>query len=248
VCCSHYFVSSYTPTLAALLRAQEGQRVFPSDQIRLLAVAAEYAHDSRGPPLPNVPREVRTVLKRVKKAGASGRSDAGAASTADVIDMIKSANLVHFACHGNQHASEPHESHFCLTTGNLSVADLTAVALDSAFFAFLSACETAKGDQEHAEEIVHLAATMLFAGFKSVVATMWSVLQHMRWLTQAKDASRAMRDEDGPFIAKHFYKKLFKGDTIDVTTVPYALDAAITALRESGASPERWATFIHMGA
>jgi hypothetical protein len=60
--------------------------------------------------------------------------------------------------------------------------------------------------------------------------------------------SRAMHDEDGPFIAKHFYAKLFEFDNIDVDAVPRALDHAVKALRDKGASPERWATFIHMGA
>jgi hypothetical protein len=57
-----------------------------------------------------------------------------------------------------------------------------------------------------------------------------------------------MGDVDGPFIATRFYKKLLEGATIDVNSVPYALDDAVSALRMSGASPERWATFIHMGA
>jgi hypothetical protein len=57
-----------------------------------------------------------------------------------------------------------------------------------------------------------------------------------------------MRDDDGPFISKHFYEKLFESGTIDVDTVAYALDHAVAALRDSGASPERWATFVHMGA
>jgi CHAT domain-containing protein len=50
------------------------------------------------------------------------------------------------------------------------------VDMRSAFFAFMSGCETAKGDETHVDEVVHLAATMLFAGLKSLVATMWYVL------------------------------------------------------------------------
>jgi hypothetical protein len=57
-----------------------------------------------------------------------------------------------------------------------------------------------------------------------------------------------MRDDDGPFVSKRFYEKLFDSGIIDVDTVAYALDHAVAALRDSGASPERWATFIHMGA
>jgi hypothetical protein len=59
---------------------------------------------------------------------------------------------------------------------------------------------------------------------------------------------RAMSDQDGPFIAKRFYEKVFESGSIDVDTVAYALDDAVTELRKSGAPPERWATFVHMGA
>jgi hypothetical protein len=57
-----------------------------------------------------------------------------------------------------------------------------------------------------------------------------------------------MKDSDGPFVAKHFYEKLFESETIDTDSISYALDHAVNTLRESGASWERWATFIHMGA
>jgi hypothetical protein len=57
-----------------------------------------------------------------------------------------------------------------------------------------------------------------------------------------------MHDQDGPYIAKVFYEKLFETDSVDVDTIPYALDFAVSALRAKGVSPERWATFIHMGA
>jgi CHAT domain-containing protein len=39
--------------------------------------------------------------------------------------------------------------------------------------AFLSACQTAMGDETTPDEMMHLAAALLFAGFRSVVATMW---------------------------------------------------------------------------
>jgi hypothetical protein len=57
-----------------------------------------------------------------------------------------------------------------------------------------------------------------------------------------------MSDQDGPYIAKHFYEKVFESEAIDVDTIAYALDHAVGELRSSGAPPERWATFIHMGA
>jgi hypothetical protein len=59
---------------------------------------------------------------------------------------------------------------------------------------------------------------------------------------------RAMSDADGPLVAKHFYERLFARDAITVDTIPYALDHAVTELRKTGVPPERWATFIHVGA
>jgi hypothetical protein len=59
---------------------------------------------------------------------------------------------------------------------------------------------------------------------------------------------RAMKDADGPFVAKHFYERLFANKEITADSIPSALDYAVTELRKSGVSPERWATFIHMGA
>jgi hypothetical protein len=57
-----------------------------------------------------------------------------------------------------------------------------------------------------------------------------------------------MSDQDGPYVAKHFYKQLFAAEAVDADAVPYALDSAMAALRASGAPSERWATFVHMGA
>jgi hypothetical protein len=57
-----------------------------------------------------------------------------------------------------------------------------------------------------------------------------------------------MDDSDGPLVAKLFYDRLFAEEVITLDTIPYALDYAVTELRKGGAPPERWATFVHMGA
>jgi hypothetical protein len=56
-----------------------------------------------------------------------------------------------------------------------------------------------------------------------------------------------MTDEDGPKVAKGMYERLFKKDKLDLDDIPYALDDAVRALREEGASAQRWAVFMHMG-
>ena len=62
-----------------------------------------------------------------------------------------------------------------LGNGNLKVSKIIQKRNTNASLAFLSACETAKGDKGSPDEAMHLAATMLFAGFCGVVGTMWSV-------------------------------------------------------------------------
>jgi hypothetical protein len=60
--------------------------------------------------------------------------------------------------------------------------------------------------------------------------------------------SRAISDVDGPKVAKWFYEELLAKEVVNADLVAYALDSAVGKLRDSGASPERWAPFIHMGA
>jgi hypothetical protein len=57
-----------------------------------------------------------------------------------------------------------------------------------------------------------------------------------------------MNDSDGPSVARWFYEDVLSRDVIDANTIAYALDRAVTELRERRVPPRRWATFIHMGA
>ena len=84
------------------------------------------------------------------------------------------------------------------------------------------------------DEGLHLAAAVQYCGFRSVVGTMW-----------------AMVDEDGQDLAKHFYKALFSGSR----GMPYhersakALRFAVKKLRSKRQiTLERWVNFVHYGA
>jgi hypothetical protein len=59
---------------------------------------------------------------------------------------------------------------------------------------------------------------------------------------------RAICDDDGPKVAKWFYEELFVTEIIVADRVAYALDAAVSKLRQEGVPLDRWAPFIHMGA
>jgi hypothetical protein len=56
-----------------------------------------------------------------------------------------------------------------------------------------------------------------------------------------------MHDMDGPEVSEQVHQALCKDGLLCTDAAPYALDSAVRKLRESGARPERWATYIHLG-
>jgi CHAT domain-containing protein len=64
----------------------------------------------------------------------------------------------------------------------LTVSKLMSLNLPRSFVAILSACETAKGDASQPDQAIHLTATMLYAGFRSVIGTLWYVDQALVFL------------------------------------------------------------------
>jgi hypothetical protein len=174
-CCSDYVVSSYTPTISALLRAQAQVPSVRSANINMLLVGEDCAKKPDLSRLWNVETELTRVesIATTKRFGHRVETIAREATVERVTKRIKSASFVHLACHGLQHRTNALESGFYLNDDKLTISRLMELQLDHPWFAYLSACETAKGDAEQPDQVMHLAAAMLFAGFKHVVATMW---------------------------------------------------------------------------
>jgi CHAT domain-containing protein len=125
------------------------------------------------PIIPEVEDEVQTVNAIVMSTSATVANDTDAVPTVKtVLENVSTAHFLHLACHGQQHP-DPLQSSFALKDGPLTISALMGLNLPNAMLAYLSACETAKGDANQPDQVVHLAASMLFCGFRSVVATMW---------------------------------------------------------------------------
>jgi CHAT domain-containing protein len=237
-CLSDYCVVSYTPTIGALLACQaHSASVSREDVMVLLAAAPEPSSTTA---LLAVLEETDMICKIVPPTfiipstrGGALKSVPNCVSTAEeVLHLLPDATILHLACHGLQNTSKPLESGFIMHDRMMQVGDIVRLNLPNARLAILSACETAQGDMEQPDEALHLAATMLYAGFKSVIGTMWS-----------------MGDVDGPVVAETVYQELFQGedDALSFEAVPYALDAAVRKLRAQGLEPSRWAPYIHIG-
>ncbi|TEB18818.1 hypothetical protein FA13DRAFT_1719468 [Coprinellus micaceus] len=134
---------------------------------------------------------------------------------------------------------DPLRSRFFLQDGTLDLSTIIKANLPSADLAFLSACQTSRGDEKFTEEVLHLAAGMLAAGYRSVVATMWSI-----------------RDTHAPGLAESFYAYLLRksadnGRVIDGSLAAFALHHAARELMEklddSNESFMSWVPYVHWG-
>jgi CHAT domain-containing protein len=184
------------------------------------------------PPLFEATREVEMIARALPPGTQLLPSTGTTSSVRNVLELLPHVSILHLACHGLEDTTNPHLSGFHLSDGRLTLAEIIQQDTPHALFAFLSACESARGHSvHHPEQSIHLAAALLFAGFKSVVGTLWD-----------------MSDVDGPVVAGAVYRELFKGDVLDPRIIPYALDEAVQELRRQGAPAHRWATFVHIGA
>ncbi|KAL0564265.1 hypothetical protein V5O48_017785, partial [Marasmius crinis-equi] len=225
-----YVASSYTPTLSILADKLDCQH--PAEFKGLLAVS----QPSGDPPIPKTVEEVESVVAIARHHDPAMeilRLNDVDATAERILTGMATHSWIHLACHASQNLTNPLDSAFSLSDRSLKLSEIAAHAHPHADFAFLSACQTATGDMKVTDEAVHLAAGMLVVGFRSVVATMWSV-----------------RDSDAPIVAEAFYQKLFSGGKANTGTSGIALHHATIALRERIGVEDfmSWVPFVHFGA
>jgi CHAT domain-containing protein len=196
---------------------------------KFLAVAVSHPNISGEytSPLEDTREEVERIRKIVPSIKTLIDNEATVES---VLSAFKECSWVHLACHGVQGRDDPMKSALLLQDGRLHLRDIFKLNLPFAKFAFLSACQTAVGDMRLEDEAMHLAAGLLFAGYRSAVATMWSI-----------------RDADGPPVSEAVYQYLFANGTPDPSRTSFALHKAIQAMRKNNTPLFRWVPFIHLG-
>jgi CHAT domain-containing protein len=230
-----FVISSYTPSLSALIippkeviRPHLGSLVEPS-----ILVVTQPDTPGLNSPLPCTVAEAAEIRRHFPAARQLEHSQA---TVGAVLAAMEGHSWVHLACHGAQNPRDPTKSAFFLYNGQLELSELMGTSLAHAELAVLSACQTAKGDENLPEEAVHLAAGMLAVGFRSVVATLWSIA-----------------DDDGPVLADALYSALKKnhrerqegGDL----KVAHAMHEATANLRNMVGEDNfaRWVPFVHFG-
>ncbi|MEQ0559814.1 CHAT domain-containing protein [Amycolatopsis sp. NEAU-NG30] len=209
-------VSSYALTLRSLVRG-EGPGVPPGEENALVVTATA---------VPGHPRLTAGEAEAaVAAAHLRGARVVPEATPAAVSAALGTATHVHFACHATADLDDPSSSHLVLHEGTLSITDIAARHSSSAYFAYLSACDTFRTSADLADEAIHLSSAFQLAGFRHVIAALWPI----------SDATAAE-------IAGRVYEGLAAGPAV-------ALHEAVRALREDDPGDVvNWVAPIHSGA
>ncbi|KAF8966427.1 CHAT domain-containing protein [Flammula alnicola] len=197
-CVSDFVISSYTPSVSALLdKIKEAPTKDETSSSLLLISQPNTPGQSR---IPATRQETHAIQDMMTVKGIKSLLlEDGAATAIRVKEEMTSHSWVHFACHAIQDAHEPLKSGVRLHDGRLELLEMMRQRIQNADHAFLSACQTSTGDEKLSDEAVHLAAGMLAAGYRGVVATMWSI-----------------KDQYGPEVAREFYTQILENTSGEV--------------------------------
>jgi CHAT domain-containing protein/tetratricopeptide (TPR) repeat protein len=224
----HLYISSYTPTLSALIRAR---RPDPSnsatEQKHFVAIGqANAAGESE---LLSVGAELDNIGQHIDGLATFTRIDGEQTCTSRVVEELGKNQWVHLACHGLPDRTRPFDSAFALHDGHFTIQQIIGCELKNPEFAYLSACHTTVGYKESADEAIHLASAMQFAGFRSVIGTMWAV-----------------DDGETNKITSVFYKYMVdESGRLDHTRAAFALNKTMRSVK---VPLDQRILYIHLGA
>jgi tetratricopeptide (TPR) repeat protein/CHAT domain-containing protein len=224
----HLYISSYTPTLTALIRAR---RCYSSDsgteQKRFLAIGQAIAAGESE--LISVGAELDNIRQSVEGLATFTRIDGEESCSHRVIEELGENEWAHLACHGLSNPKQPFESAFALHDGHFTIQRIIGCDLKNPEFVYLSACHTTVGDEESPDEVIHLASAMQFIGFRSVIGTMWAV-----------------DDGETNKITPTFYKHMVdEAGRLDHTRAAFALNKT---MRFVNIPLDQRILYIHLGA
>jgi CHAT domain-containing protein/tetratricopeptide (TPR) repeat protein len=226
---SRFYISSYTPTLAALVRArQQVARTAGASTPHFAAIGQGSPYE--GAELAHVAAELGDIARRVAPVLPFTSLTDGDATVQRALDALSRHQWIHLACHGIPNRRKPFDSSFAMRDGPLTITDIIRPRLQNSEFAFLSACHTTVGYESSPDESIHLAAAMQFSGFRSVIGSMWSV-----------------DDKVIGQLVSAFYENMVDGSgKLDCRRAAVALHAAVKELRTK-IPLEQQIVLVHIG-
>ncbi|KAJ6568693.1 CHAT domain-containing protein [Mycena capillaripes] len=220
---SDFVISSYTPSLAALIHAFR-PHTEPQEELQLLTVTPGQNQ------YPGILEELRCIQQHAVGNVPVLHLDEDRATIENVQKGMKESRWVHFACCSEQRASPTEIALLLAGSTRLTLLNIIELSLPNADLAFLSACQTASGSKEFQDESLHLTAGMLLAGYRGVIGTMGTI-----------------GDNDAPQVASDVYAHLLEASPPDPTRAAEALHLAVRKL-QAEKSFLHWVPFVHFGA
>lgn len=232
-------IPSYTPTLGTLVRncdhEADGIEDVDDPPTGALIVGVADAPPIDGTTfstLSSVREEVELVARHL--AGPHTILQAADATRERILEALRHHTLLHFACHGHQHVTNPAASYLAVADGPLRLQEIVGQLRNNTQLAFLSACDTAQGHPDLADETLHLAAAFGFSGARHIIGTLWSI-----------------DDATAPTIARDTYAAIAAAhDEAGFDGTAVALHHAIGRLRQrpDTSAPVHWASYAHFGS
>ncbi|KAF9462785.1 CHAT domain-containing protein [Collybia nuda] len=224
------FIQSYTSTLDTLIQASSRHAISHAHETLTVVGVMKLSVDQMiQAELPYVGVEINNVASQF---GINAKKLCDSQATIkNVVKEMQLSPWLHIASHGVQDPQDPLHSGLILYDGRLELSTVLNLSLPNAKFVYLSACETAMGDEKLKNEAMHLAGGFLTAGFQGAIGTLWSI-----------------PDAYGPKVAEVVYQTILGENYIpDVKMVAMGLHLAIQRLRREGAPHHQWMPFIHFG-
>ncbi|KAG8214373.1 hypothetical protein J3R82DRAFT_9362 [Butyriboletus roseoflavus] len=243
---SQIYVSSYTPTIEALIHARAGisheaprsrhtstvvpgflkrkksKQLLASQTIPTIVVIGHAASDETS-------HELDLIRNRIPPSVPFRRMEGEEVTSEGVLAAFREPAWLHLACPASLDAALPCHSGFETREGMLSLYDISNTR-PQAEFAFLSGrCN--RGDDTRLEETMYLAASLQYSGVRSVIGTLWPV------------DDMAMRQ-----VAGAFYGEIIsKGELMQCTNTARSLNEALKVVGK-GVSLTQKISFVHIGA
>jgi len=226
-------ISSYAPTVKSLSYARERERAARATiKEKAILVAMPTTPEQKN--LPYVKIEVKDLGNVLSKVSIDTRVMWNPTRT-DVLSELPKHTIVHFACHGHSE-DDPSQSSLLLEDWKirpLTVTDLMSLNIESAKFAYLSACHTsAMQNFRLLDESISLSSAIHLLGYPSIVASLWQIM-----------------DSHSAEVTKDVYAWISEEGRLDPRRAAEGLHRAVCDLRNRTRKqdPLVWAPFIHVG-
>ena len=170
------WIVTYCPNFALLDRLAGGTkaRKFSAKEVAAFGLDFVGGQPHGMPPLPNASQEARSVAACFSAQAVTNEK----ATEASFLAAIENARLIHVATHGRHHVIAPAFQHLLFTPagksdGIVHAYEVLAWDLHNVDLLSLSACETALGRFDLADNLRGLPASFLLAGVKTIVGSLW---------------------------------------------------------------------------